>query len=281
MQVGWLIDGEMFGHYRDKLVECVHAQGHNVQLTNNPQPPYRWDDLKRTYRDLFPQGACVIAHGDIELISRIHHEGIWTPGAFATVSNFYCSSYYGHFGAYLLNRDYIMLPFAELRRCREFLMRAVGQDGKIFVRPDSPLKIFTGQVAKSESFEADLEFMAFYEFPPESLVVVSRPREITSEWRFVVVDRQVVTGCQYSKNGAQDIQPGYDDRALELAARIAANEYQPDPAWVMDICQTSDGEFHLLEIGGFSFADLYACEMPKVVEAVSAAAIAMWQQRNS
>jgi len=40
----------------------------------------------------------------------------------------------------------------------------------------------------------------------------------------------------------------------------------------MDICKTADNSYHLLEIGGFSFSDLYACNMSDVVAAVSAAA---------
>jgi hypothetical protein len=30
----------------------------------------------------------------------------------------------------------------------------------------------------------------------------------------------------------------------------------------MDICKTADGSYHLLEIGGFSFSDLYAIRTP-------------------
>ena len=49
----------------------------------------------------------------------------------------------------------------------------------------------------------------------------------------------------------------------------------------MDICKTSDGNYHLLEIGGFSFADLYACDMKTVVSAVSAAAQSVWEKANT
>ena len=51
--------------------------------------------------------------------------------------------------------------------------------------------------------------------------------------------------------------------------------YVPDPVWVMDICKTTDGEYHLLEIGVFSFANLYKCNKDSVVTAVSEIAAAM------
>jgi hypothetical protein len=206
-------------------------------------------------------------------------EGLWIPGAFATIECFYCSSYYCHFGKYLLNRNYMMLPFGELDRCQDFLFRVVGRDDRIFIRPDSPLKLFTGQFASRDTFAADLEFMGFYEFAKDSLVVVSTPQSIDAEWRFVITDRTVVAGCQYSSAGKIDQHPRYDAAAFDLASTIASSEYQPDPAWVMDICKTADGTYHLLEIGGFSFSDLYACDKNAVVAAVSKVALEQWQQQ--
>ena len=144
MQVNWLIDADMFEGYREELVATIRAQGHEALLVRAPQPPYRWDDVGSSYWDARPAEACVVAHGDIEFVTRIRREGRWSPGAFGTVENYFCSSYYCLLGQYLLNRDYIMLPFGELRRQREFLFSTVGRDGNIFVRPDSPLKLFTG-----------------------------------------------------------------------------------------------------------------------------------------
>jgi hypothetical protein len=204
-----------------------------------------------------------------------------TPGAFATVEHFACSHYFCRLGEYLLSQRYVMLPFGELRRCREFLMETVGDGGRIFVRPDSPLKLFTGQVVADDSFDADLEFMGFYEFPVESIVVASAPQTIDAEWRFIVVGGRVVAGSQYKSRGEMGVQPGYDQAAFDLAVKIAAAGWQPDPAWVMDVCRTSDGAYYLLEIGGFSFANLYASDKGAIVEAVSQAALAALERENT
>jgi hypothetical protein len=275
--VGWLIDADMFDRYRDLLVAAIHDQGHVAKLIHAPSPPFRWDDVGCSYRETFPADACVICHGDIELVTRIHHERRWTPGAFSTVENFTWSNYACHYGRFLLNRDYIMMPFGELDRCKDFLFDTVGRDHRIFIRPDSPLKLFTGQIAARGTFSADLDFMSFYEFPANSMVVVSSPKTILKEWRFVVGKAKVVAGCQYKNGNTFDYHPDYDCDAFDLAKSIATIDYEPDPVWVMDICQTSDNSYHLLEIGGFSFSDLYACNMADVVAAVSAAAHAMWQ----
>jgi len=68
-----------------------------------------------------------------------------------------------------------------------------------------------------------------------------------------------------------------DGDAKQRAQTIASCGYSPDPVWIIDICQTSDGEYHLLEIGGFSFADLYACDKSDIVNAVSNVALNQWR----
>jgi hypothetical protein len=277
MLVHWLIDADMFDHYRDDLVEAIRKHGQEVKLVRPPSPPYRWDDVGCSYRDTFPKDCCVVAHGDIELVTRIHRESRWTPGAFCSVDNFRCSSYLCHFGEYWINADYMMLPFGELSRQSSFLFDKLGRSGRIFVRPDSPLKLFTGQIATDSTFEKDLEFMGFYEFPAESIVVVSSPKAIVNEWRFVVAAGRVVAGCLYQQGKTKMLKCEYDHEAFQLASTIASSGYEPDPVWVVDICETSDGEFRLLEIGGFSFSDLYACDKTAVVSAVSEVAKLVWQ----
>jgi hypothetical protein len=281
MKVGWLIDGDLFEGYRDELVATIRDQGHLVKIIHAPSPPFRWDDVGCSYRATFPADACVVAHGDIELVTRIRQERRWTPGAFCTVENFFCSSYACQYGKYLLNRDYVMLPFGELDRRKEFLFETFGRDGRIFVRPDSPLKLFTGQVASRETFAADLEYMGFYEFPPSSIVLVSSPRTIVAEWRFVVARGRVVAGCTYKRDGQLEYLPEYDERAFELAVTIAAIDYEPDPVWVMDLCKTDDAAYHLLEIGGFSFSDLYACNKRDIVAAASMVAAEVWSKTHA
>jgi len=39
--------------------------------------------------------------------------------------------------------------------------------------------------------------------------------------------------------------------------------------WILDTCQTADGEWHVLEVGCMSCAGLYACDMERVAHAVS------------
>lgn len=281
MTVGWLLDANVFDSYHDELAAAVVRNGYAVKSINRPNPPYNWDDTGLAYRKAFSKGACVVTHADIDLVSRVLANGDWTPGAFATVGNFYCSHYFSHYGRFLLNHDYVMLPFAELKRREDFLFKTLGRKGRIFIRPDSPLKLFTGLIASKNTFDRDLEFMSFYEFPVESLVVVSSPKEITAEWRFVIANQSIVAGSQYKERDKLIASANYDEFAHALAQEILATGFVPDPVWVMDICRTTDGRYHLLEIGGFSFANLYGCNKEAVVISVSEVAAEIYSRKHA
>ncbi|MGC3972641.1 MAG: ATP-grasp domain-containing protein [Pirellulales bacterium] len=277
MKIGWLVEAEMFDLYRDELMVAIRELGHEAKLIRPPPPPYRWEDSGRPYRETFPQESCVVTVGDIGLVTRIRDERLWSPGAFADVANYFCSSYYCHLGEYLLNDKYVMLPFGELRRCRDFLFETVGIDGQVFVRPDSPLKLFAGQVVSASTFQKDLDYLAFYEFPLNSLVVVSPPRSLDVEWRFVVADKQIVAGSQYRADGKFEPRAEIDGDAKIFAEQVASRVFEPERVWILDVCRTSQGEYRLLEIGGFSFSDLYLTNKRDVVEAVSRVALSIWK----
>lgn len=280
MNVGWLLDASVFDAYHDELVAAIVRNGFLVKSVHRPKPPYSWDNARAVYRKAFPQGSCVVTHADIDLVSRVMSDNRWTPGGFATVAHFYCSRYYPHLDQYLLNRDHLILPFCDLASRSNELFDKYGRDGRIFVRPDSPLKLFTGLVVARDTLEKDLEYMAFFEFPAEAPVIISSPKAIAGEWRFIIADRQVVASSKY-KNGEQLIaEPGAEDGAQALAERIAGDDFSPDPVWVLDVCKTADGAFHLLEIGGFSFSNLYACDKDAVVRAVSRVALRGYDERR-
>jgi hypothetical protein len=279
MRVGWLLDAIVFDTYHDEIAAAITRNGDVWQSVRRPDPPYGWEDTGDAYRHAFPDNACVVTHADIDLVRRVQADGIWVPGAFAAVEHFHCSHYYAHFGKYLLNQDYTMLPLAELERQCNFLFDTFGRANAIFIRPDSPLKLFAGQLAHRDTFAKDLEFIAFYEPRPESLVVVSSPKEIKREWRFVIADQVIVAGSLYRDSGSLKAEPCDDQGAEHLAATILATGYAPERVWVMDICETADGHYHLLEIGAFSFANLYGCDKDAVVRAVSNVAADMHRFR--
>lgn len=272
MQVGWLLDAQALESYHDEFVEAINRCGQTAVSVQRPPAPYQWDDVDCSYRNSFPEGACVVAHGDVDLVQRVARDQLWNPGVFATVRKFYCSHYYAHLGEFLLNRKYMILPFSDLPRMADFVFETLGFDGQIFLRPDSPLKIFTGQTISKKDFDKAYEYVGFNDFPRESLAIASVPRAIATEWRFVVAESKVVAGTEYHNGSEFTAGPVRDSKAQEFAAMVASQDFQPDPVWILDACRTHDGDYAVVEVGGFSFADLYGCNKLEVVKAVSVVA---------
>lgn len=269
MEVHWLVESEVFLEYEDELLNAIKQTGRKAKRTPEIGIQYRWQDFPALYQRLYPRDACVVFHGSIGLATQLSEAPPWRPTTFCTWDNYDCHVYYCRLAAYLLNADYVILPFGELQRRQEFLFEAVGKDGGLFVRPNSVRKSFTGQATTAATLDGDIEVMGFYDVPPEALVLVSSPKELTHEWRFVAADKQVVAGSQYKQNGVLSASPEFPTEARTLAEEVAGQAFQPDPVWTIDICRTAEGDYRLLEIGSVTCSDLYACDKQAVVEAVS------------
>ena len=57
------------------------------------------------------------------------------PGAWCDPANLDCSCYFAHFGRYLLNQNYAILPGVEAVRQRDWLYEVLGRDDEVFARP--------------------------------------------------------------------------------------------------------------------------------------------------
>ena len=210
---------------------------------------------------------CVVCYGDIDFVRQVQKRAPFIPGAWCNFYNMKCSTYYAHLGEHLLNRDYAMMPVGDLMRRWDKFVTPGYPD--MFIRPDSGAKPFTGHVIKygeEHKIQALLHTVG-----PETLVVVSPRKSITSEYRFVVCNKKVVAGCQYLPIEL----PNYSNPSLRLARVIANHDWQPDLCYTVDIAE-HDGQMYLLEINSFSCAGLYQCDIGVVVQYASLAAKFEW-----
>jgi len=60
-----------------------------------------------------------------------------------------------------------------------------------------------------------------------------------------------------------------------------AGKYSPDRAWCVDVCRTRAGNYYLLEIGCFSCAGLYECDLSAVVSEVSRVSLKEWENLHT
>lgn len=213
---------------------------------------------------------CIICYGGIDFVRQINTRAPFIPGAWCNFDNMKCSTYYAYLGEHLLNQQYTMMPVGDLlRRWDKLITYAPNQSW--FIRPDSGAKPFTGYiVAPGNKHEIKSLIQAI---GPETLVVVAPEKKIMKEWRFVICDRKVVTGCQYLPTES----PTYSPPSLRLAGIIASQEWQPDLCYTVDVAE-SEGEVYLLEINSFSCASFYDCNILSIVEWASKTAIKEWQE---
>jgi len=112
----------------------------------------------------------------------------------------------------------------------------------------------------------------------ESLILVSGLKDIKEEYRFIVIDGEVISGSLYmDEENMGTYKAHYDKICTDQDATDFANEvvklYQPDKAFTIDLCKTKNGEYKLLEINSFNCASMYGNDYDAVVDAVNKLAI--------
>jgi hypothetical protein len=220
-----------------------------------------------------PVDACVIFRGTLPLMRHIHASRRWRPGGWCSLQNLACSTYYAHFGPFLLNREYTLLPIAEAVRLADNLFVRYAGGGQVFVRPDSVDKSFTGTLTDRASF-TDKFFGAT--FDPATLVLVARAKKVTREWRLIVANDKVIAGSQYLNAGVREEVPWCPDEVLRFAAAVLDGvAWRPAPMFIMDICDSEDG-LRLLELNSFGCSGHYLADVRAVVDAASELASLAW-----
>jgi len=263
---GWVIETGIEPEYESKLAASAEALGWSVYAPKFMPMDGGFEMLAAT-NGVYP----MVFHGSLQAVEMAREQG-WT--VYENADQLMCSFYYPRIRDRLLNRDHIFMPFGLLTAHKEMLFAALGEDGCLFVRPDSNRKLFSGQLLKRETWDRDIELMGFYDdvVKPETMVVVARPINVEVEWRFFVAQGRVVTGSLYRRGYNHPRELATADalrRGQEFVDYCLEQKYEPDHVWVLDMCQTKAGNYHILEVGSFSSAGLYACDTDLLVAEVN------------
>ncbi len=277
MCVKWIVEKDVW-HPRE--------ESDLVQAFEELKIPYKLVSMDKIisspYRYFAPE-ANVIFYGSLDMAGFIRKTE-WNPGLYCTLENYNCSRYFPIYGDRLLNSEYIMLPYAELKRrkCQLLEKYSDGLYDGFFVRPDSGRKLFTGDVLTKENYDAKLKEFELYDLiKPHDLVLIADNHKIMREWRFVVVDKEVVSGSLYRSSFMADKDKISNEVHYENAKKHAneiAKLYQPDPCFVIDMCQLEEDIYFnvddyvpwVIEINAFSTSAMYDADMKTVVKAVTA-----------
>lgn len=258
----WLLEPDVFGEGPPPLTEPARRAGQGVTL---------WRDSWWS-SEAFPaiDDEHVVFHGSLGNAARIAAEGRWSPGAHCSVERLRCSAWYPAAERWRLNQRHVLTTVAALCAEPRAVVQRLGMGlDAIFVRPDSPLKPFSGRVVRLEGLTPAALDHGFYYDELELPIIVAPVTTVHEEWRFVVVGGTVVAGSGYSAEGRRSTEAKPPVHARALAETIARELPAPDPVYVLDLGSTDEG-LRLVELNPFSGSDLHACDLDAIVAAVAA-----------
>lgn len=265
--VTWIIDSSI-DPIENSMTNCLSSLNKKVFSFNGG---YLADNshlkIKTTPTDL------KICRGSIQSINRIIKDRhTWIT--FYDKEKYNCDKYYPYFNDYLLNDNFVLMPFGIVLKNQQFLYETFnGLKGEsLFFRPNSGNKVFTGKSIHYEEFSYSLQVeKQCYNVSPEELILIAPHRTLEEEWRVIVgcIDdnNSILSSSSYRKEGENIEEEGCPEEVKNFALEILNNtDYKPHMVFAMDIAKTSMDELKLIEINAFSTCGLYKCKLEPIVE---------------
>lgn len=219
-----------------------------------------------------PTQENVIVIGSYSMSKSAIRRG-WIPGAFDN-ENYDYRVWSKEWEGYCLNAPACIYKFGEVPE----------QENDFFIRPCEDTKAFTGYVTDWKEFsewqqkvcalsgdltekeKADIAEDVFHTLGYETMVLVSKPKDIVEEYRFVIVDGKVITGSMY-KNGPVGLYNECTNSDIIEFAQKITDIWVPSRAFALDIA-VLNGEYYVIEMGCVNSAGLYECDIQKIVMAI-------------
>ena len=259
MFMTWIIENEAFAD-GDILLPALKELKKDIIL---------WDDNfwnTEEYKS-FPDDW--IFHGSLGNVAKLEKKFPFHPGLNYSEAFFSYSFTHDTFTKYMLNKEVVFTTISEVLS-NPFITKQLKTE-KLFARPDSPLKEFSGRIIPSENLTPAHFDYGFYHENINLPIVLAPVKLIEKEYRFICVNQQIVTGCEYvadGRKGGRTISSKDKEPAWDFAQKIADdNDSFFITAYVIDVC-LSNGSLYLVEMNPFSGADLYHCDAQVIVESI-------------
>ena len=211
--------------------------------------------------DVNPEGKVWVMGG--VSMDRICQAKGWLPGY--SKENLEYDKLLKNYGDLMLNSDAVVGKILEVSPPWPFF----------FIRPCNDRKSFSGQTMTQEGLKVWQEKLAKdgaeesskQSVQPNSVVVCASEKEIRCEWRFFVVNNQPITASLYKRGGEVRYDALVDERVWDFVREVI-EVWAPNPAFVLDVCETADGQMKVMEINSLNSAGFYACQIDRVVVAL-------------
>lgn len=222
----------------------------------------------------FAEGDCVVIYGSISFVRQQMNHHQFTPGGYLPEKSMESLGYMPFMDKpeLMANYNHVFTTFKDLVDRKDFFYDTFNTN-KIFIRPNSGLKTFTGLPIHSDEFASEINSLRqLKQVGDDVLILVSNCKKIAEEYRFFIVNREVITGSQYKLNDELNVKVGYSQAAYDVAVEMAKNVWQPDIAYACDV-GIVNGEPKIIELNSFSSSGFYACDIPTIISAIDNVAV--------
>ena len=175
---------------------------------------------------------CGISYGSVQFASKCTREANLYPMSYYDETFFHVMHYTSKYDpSYFLNSDGFFVTYSWLCKNLSYYQSILGN--KIFVRPNSPKKLFTGLVIENEE---DLNIL----FKTSSVVgttllFISSAKHLSKEIRYFIVDGKVVAHSQYHSDHEIFISEDDNLECRELAQKMADDTDAFNNTFVCDV----------------------------------------------
>lgn len=169
------------------------------------------------------------------------------------------------------NNEKLTIPMlnknCELVKLPDSLNRTFNVDK--FIKPTSDLKGFIGGILKSGQTIGDfLENTSKMTNWIDEITLISDVKEIHSEYRFFVVNSEVITGSRYMLNNSVSTSAEIPEAIIKKAIQFA-KAYNPERVFTMDLCLLNSGDIEIVEYNCFNGSGTYDAPLNDLVKVLS------------
>lgn len=192
-------------------------------------------------------------------------------GIFYDVQSF-DQNFYGKFDLPLLNNEFQSLSVKD--NLNTLFMK------DMFIKPSRDLKAFDGGILEAGYTIKEFIFSQQHKnFYIDEIAIFAEIKKIYAEYRFFIVNQEVITSSQYKSGGNPFISETVPDNINE-AAKEYAKLYQPHDIFTMDLADTPNG-IKIVEYNCWNASNLYKTNIPKIFDAVQEFQKFKWENNHS
>lgn len=270
MKLSWLIDVDLIAEEQPDLVSHIKSLGYDVyKLSAALDKPKLINDINHIYAFLgsFQELSAIKKYTDIPIATYGLNHLIDRSGYISYMPQYW-----------FLNEESVMVTWGQLTKDKNMFFNMFNTD-KLFVRPNSAKKIFTGQVFTKENIFTEMQFLnQNSSVMPETIIWVGRAKAIEKEYRFWISDRKIAGYSEYSFDKSPLCTKTEPSKiVMDMANQVADYSWQVDRIYTVDITEHLDVA-KIVELNSFSCAGLYNCDGKKLLETVSLDILAEWEE---